>query len=72
MQEDDGSTAAKLIKLDVATDPTDVDSTSFTMHINSGDFDGATAEAVSAGAGATETRVVSDDVADVTFARRRP
>ena len=72
MQEGDGSTAAKLIKLDVAADPTNVDSTSITMHENIGDFDGANIEIISAGARATETRDVSDDVTDVTFARRRP
>ena len=72
MQEGDGSTRTTSGKIDVATDPMDVDSTSTATQFMMGDINGADCGADDVIVGATETHDVSDDVTNVTFARRRP
>ena len=72
MQEGDGSTRATSGKVDVATDPMDVDSTSIATQFIMGDTNSADCEADTVIMGAAETQDVSDDVTEVTFERRRP
>ena len=72
MQEGDGSTVATSGKIDVATDPMDVDSTSIATQSMMGDINGADCGVNDIIVGAAETQDVSDDVTEVTFERRRP
>ena len=71
-QEADSSTMAASGKVDAATDPMDVDSTSTSTQSTLGDSNDADYGAVETNKRAAETCDVSDDVTDVTFKRRRP